>query len=223
MFINLFPTKSLANQALISTARLLRDNLLFEEAIGAYTEVIEDYPNGDQTSLAYIELASCLENLGRWQQAREQYELYLKKFPKYSQAGLCKQRLAMLDEIRQYQDFITNNPTKTKAAEAQYQLAVILYEKFKNYTKAAVEFQKVAENYPKHVRAVDGLYTAGVALLKVENFPAARKAFAAAMKGYPDSRLADDAQFWIGHTYEYTARAGQAGRSADRSQASQPG
>ncbi len=207
MFVNLFPTKSLANQALISVARLLRDNLLFEEALGAYAEVIEDFPKGDMTSEAYIESASCLENLGRWKQAREFYELYMKKFPKYKHVALCKARIAMLDEIRQYQDFVTGNPQNAKAAEAQYQLATILYEKFKNYTKAAVEFQKVAENYPKHVRAADGLYTAGSALLKVENFPAARNVFGQVTRGYPDSRLADDAQFWIGHTYEYTARA----------------
>ena len=207
MFVNLFPTKSLANQALISVARLLRDNLLFEEALGAYAEVIEDFPKGDMTSEAYIESASCLENLGRWKQAREFYELYMKKFPKYKHVALCKGRIAMLDEIRQYQDFVTGNPQNAKAAEAQYQLATILYEKFKNYTKAAVEFQKVAENYPKHVRAVDGLYTAGAALLKVENFPAARNVFGQVTRGYPDSRLADDAQFWIGHTYEYAARA----------------
>ena len=207
MFVNLFPTKSLANQALVSVARLLRDNLLFEEALGAYAEVIEDFPKGDMTSEAYVESASCLENLGRWKEAREFYELYMKKFPKYKRVALCKERLAMLDEIRQYQDFVTGNPQNAKAAEAQYQLATILYTRFKNYTKAAVEFQKVAEDYPKHVRAVDGLYTAGSALLKVENFPAARKAFGQVTRDYPESRLADDAQFWIGHTYEYAARA----------------
>jgi TolA-binding protein len=207
MFVNLFPTKSLANQALVSVARLLRDNLLFEEALGAYAEVIEDFPKGDMTSEAYVESASCLENLGRWKEAREFYELYMKKFPKYKHVKLCKERLAMLDEIRQYQDFVTGNPQNAKAAEAQYQLATILYTKFKNYTKAAVEFQKVAEKYPKHVRAVDGLYTAGSALLKVENFPAARTVLGQVTRDYPESRLADDAQFWIGHTYEYAARS----------------
>jgi len=207
MFVNLFPTKSKANEALLSVARLLRDNLLFEEALGAYAEVIEDFPNGDMTSEAYVESASCLENLGRWKEAREFYELYMKKFPKYKHVALCKDRIALLDEIRQYQDFVTGNPQNPKAAEAQYQLATILYEKLKNYTKAAVEFQKVAENYPNHVRAVDGLYTAGVAFLKVENFPAARKVFSQVARDYRDSRLADDAQFWIGHTYEYAARA----------------
>ena len=207
LFVNLFPTKSRANEALLSVARLFRDNLLFEEALGAYSETIEDFPKGDMTSEAYVESASCLENLGRWKEAREFYELYLKKFPKYKHVALCKERIALLDEIRQYQDFVTGNPQNPKLAEAQYQLATILYEKFKNYTKAAVEFQKVAESNPKHVRAVDGLYTAGAAFLKVENFPAARAVFAQIVRDYRDSRLADDAQFWIGHTYEYAARA----------------
>ena len=207
MFINLFPTKAKASEALLSVARILRDNLLFEEALGAYAEAIEDFPKGEMTSEAYVESAGCLENLGRWKEAREFYELYLKKFPKYKHVALCKERMAMLDDIRQYQDFLAGNAQSPKAAEAQYQLATILYEKFKNHTKAAVEFQKVAESYPRHVRAPEGLYTAGAAFLKVENFPAARKVFERIVQDYRDSRLADDAQFWIGHTYEYTARA----------------
>ncbi|MFB3892515.1 MAG: tetratricopeptide repeat protein [Phycisphaerae bacterium] len=207
MFVNLYPTKAGANEALLSVARLLRDNLLFEEALGAYAETIEDFPKGGMTSEAYVESASCLENLGRWKEAREFYDLYTKKFPKYKHVALCKERIAILDDLRQYQDFVAGDPRNPKAAEAQYQIATILYEKLKNNTKAAVEFQKVAENFPKHVRAADGLYTAGAALLKVENFPAARKAFEQVVKDYHDSRLADDSQFWIGHTYEYAARA----------------
>ena len=49
-FVNLFPTKTKASEALLSVARLLRDNLLFEEALGAYAEVIEDFPKGSMTS-----------------------------------------------------------------------------------------------------------------------------------------------------------------------------
>jgi TolA-binding protein len=207
LFVNLFPTKAAAGDALLSVARLLRDNLLFDEALGAYAETIEDFPKGEGTADAYVESAACLENLGRWKEARDFYDLYMKKFPKYKHVALCKERVALLDEIRQYQDFLAGNAQSPKAPEAQYQLATILYEKLKNYTKAAVEFQKVAEAYPKHVRAAEGLYTAGAAFLKVENFPAARAVFARVVQDYRDSRLADDAQFWIGHTYEYAARA----------------
>jgi len=91
--------------------------------------------------------------------------------------------------------------------EAQYQLAAILYKQFGNHTRAAVEFVKVADRWPRHVRAADALYTAGVAQLRAENFPEARRLFARVVGDYPDCRLADDAQFWIGHTYEYAARA----------------
>jgi TolA-binding protein len=65
----------------------------------------------------------------------------------------------------------------------------------------------VAEKYPKHVRAADALFTGGTAQLNAENFPAARTLYERLVKGYPESRLADDAQFWIGHTYAYSARA----------------
>ena len=207
LFLNLFPTKKDADDALLHIARLFRDNLLFEEALGAYGSLIEDYPDGDKTSLAYIEAAACNENLGRWDKAKELYELYLKKFPRYDHVGLAGNRLALLDEIRQYAEFIADNPENPKCAEAQYQIATIFYKQFKNYSKAALEFEKVAEKYPKHVRAADALFTGGTAQLNAENFPAARTLYERLVKGYPESRLADDAQFWIGHTYAYSARA----------------
>jgi len=207
LMLNLFPTKRQADDALLAVARLFRDNFLFEEALGAYTELMEYFPKGNQTSEAYIEAAACLENLGRWVKARSLYELYVKKFPKYKHVRLCRGRIKLLDEIQQYQDFLAANPNSAKAPEAQYQIAAILYKQLKNSTKAAVEFALVAQRYPKHVRAADGLYTAGVAHLRTENFPAARKAFAQLVSRYPESRLADDSQYWIGHTYEYAARA----------------
>ncbi|MHC4645929.1 MAG: tetratricopeptide repeat protein [Planctomycetota bacterium] len=207
LVLNLFPTKREADDALLAAARLFRDNMLFEEALGAYEQLMEYLPKGNLTSEAYVESASCLENLGRWKEARQLYQFYIKKFPKYKHVGLCKERIALLEEIEQYQDFRDTNPKNTKAAEAQYQIGVILHKKLQNYTKAAVEFTEVAEIYPKHVRAADGLFTAGTAHLRMENFPAARNVFQQLLRRYPDSRLADDAQFWTGHTYEYSARA----------------
>jgi TolA-binding protein len=168
---------------------------------------MEDFPKGDKTSEAYVEAAQCHENLGEWDHARDLYQLYLKKFPKYHHVPLCQARVPLLKEIQQYQDFIATSPNSPKLAEAQYQIATILYKQFENHTKAAVEFAKVAERHPRHVRAADALFTAGVAQLRAENFPAARKLFAQLVEAYPDTRLTDDAQYWIGHTYEYAARA----------------
>lgn len=207
MFLNLFPSKAQADDAMIAVARIFRDNGLFAEAVGAYEELMEDFPKGDVTSDGYIEAAACLENLGRWKEAGELYEMYVKKFPKYKHVELCKARRALLEDIREYEDFIATNPDSPKLAEARYQIGVILYKKMNNPTKAAVLFEEVAKRHPKHVRAADGLFTAGAAHLQAGNFPAARKAFEAVVAGYPDSRLADDAQFWVGHTYEYSARA----------------
>ncbi len=205
--MNLFPTKREADDALIAIARLFRDNLLFEEALGAYRELMDDYPEGDVTSRAYVEAAACLENLGRWKEAEEYYKLYIKKFPQYQHARLCGTRLTILEKIRQYQDFVENNPRSPKLAEARYQIGTILYKELKNHTRAAFEFRKVAEEHPGHIRAADALFTAGTALLHSEDFPGARREFAELVERFPDSRLADDGQYWIGHTYEYSARA----------------
>jgi TolA-binding protein len=207
LFLNLFPTKKGADDALIAIARLFRENLLFEEAIAAYRRMMEDFPKGNMTSLAYIEGAGCLENLGRWKEARSYYDLYVRKFPKYEHVALCRRRMALMDELQQYHDFIAENPHSPKLPEAKYQIAAVLYKQLGNCTKAAIAFAKVAADHPNHVRAPDGLFTAGVAHLRTENFPAARAVFAQLVRRYPHSRLADDGQYWIAHTYEYAARA----------------
>ncbi|MDK1031881.1 MAG: tetratricopeptide repeat protein, partial [Planctomycetia bacterium] len=159
------------------------------------------------TSEAYVEAAGCCENLGMWEKARQYYELYAKKFPKYKHIALCKARLAQLEEIQQYADFIASNPASPKLAEARYQIATVLYKKLKNPIKAAMAFRTLAAAHPKHARAPEGMFMAGTAQLHAQNFPAAREAFAELVRGYPESRLADDGQYWIGHTYEYSARA----------------
>ena len=213
-FLNLFPTKREADAALAAIARILAAGLLFEEALGAYGELMEDFPNGETTSDAYVDAARCHENLGQWDKARELYQLYLRKFPKFRHVALCEARIPLLAEIKQYEDFVLTNPQSPKVAEAQYQIATILYKKLDNLTKAAVEFVKVADAHPQHVRAADALFTAGTAQLRAENFPAARALFERLVKNYPDTRLTDDAQYWVGHTYEYAARA--LGRLDDR-------
>ncbi|MBM4035786.1 MAG: tetratricopeptide repeat protein [Planctomycetes bacterium] len=206
-FLCLFPTKREGDDALLAVARIFAANTLFSEALGAYAEMMEQFPNGDKTSEAYVEAAKCHENLGEWDAARELYQLYLKKFPKFRHAALCEARIPLLAELRQYEGFIASNPQSPKLAEAQYQIATILYKSFESFPKAAVEFAQVAERHPKHVRAADALFTAGTAQLRAENFPAARELFERLVRDYPDTRLTDDAQFWIGHTHEYAARA----------------
>lgn len=207
LFLNLFPTKKEADDALISIARLFRDNLLFHEAMGAYKEMINEFPKGNLTSEAYIEMGECLENLSRWEEAAEYYRLYKEKFPKYKHVRLCKTRLDQIEKIRQYEDFIKTTKKSPKLAEAHYQIGVILYEELNKKVKSAIEFRKVSDLYPDHIRAPEGLFMAGTALLHWQNFLKAREHFELLVKQYPQNRLADDGQFWIGHTYEYHARA----------------
>lgn len=207
LFLNLYPTKREADDALLAIARLFYDNLLFHEAIGAYKELIYEFPEGNNTSEAYIEIAQCYENLGQWEDAAEYYSLYLSKFPNYAHVKTCETRLEQLSKIRQYGEFIAATPDSPKLAEAQYQIGVILYNDLKRFVKSALEFRKVADLYPEHLRAAEGLFMAGTALLHHQNFPKAREHFDRLVERYPASRLADDGQYWIGHTYEYHARA----------------
>ena len=206
-FLNLFPSKKYADDSLIAIGRIFKANGLYAEALGVYQRLMDEYPKGDITSHAYIEAAECCLNMDRWSEAKDYYELYIRKFPQYSHVAQAKEYRKHLKKVLQFEDFIAHNPESSKVPSARYQIGTILYKELQNLNGAASQFKYVFSEYPNHFQAPDALFTSGVICLHLEKFDQARELFQRLVADYPDNRLADDALFWIGHTYEYKARA----------------
>lgn len=208
VFLGMYPGHNLADDALYRVARLFRKADLFNEAVFAYERMMEDYPNGDMTSHAYLEAAYCHECLGRWERAEELYDLFVRKFPHYKRSNDAKQNLVAIRRLIRYTTLVQeDNLTNAKMADATYEIGRILYRKMKNRQKAADVFTSVADRFPSSYQGPDARFSAGVCLLHENNFDDARAAFRKLLRTHADSRLADDAQYWIGHTYEYQARS----------------
>ncbi len=206
-FLNLYPGHSKSEDALMAIAGIFHDNGLVPEAAAAFARVIEDYPNGDRTSRAYLEAARCAVSLGDWKKAEEDYALYAKKFPRYDAAAAARAHLESIRKVIRFADLLADALPAGKAAAALYETGRILYREMGHRRKAAWTFGAVADRYPESYQAPEARFSQGVCLLHEEDFPAARAAFEALLRERPESRLADDAQFWIGHTWEYEARA----------------
>lgn len=207
-FLGMYPGHRLSDDALLAVAQILRENDLLSEAAAAYDRLIADYPKGDKTSHAYLEAAFCWECLGDWKRSEELYDLYLKKFPQYSRAGEAERKLAAVRKVIKYSELLSEEGLgPAKRADALYEMGRLLYKDIGNRRKAAEVFLQVADGFPKSYRGPDARFTAATCQLHEDNFEAAREHFARLVKDYPESRLADDGQFWIGHTYEYQARA----------------
>ncbi|MEM7394289.1 MAG: tetratricopeptide repeat protein, partial [Verrucomicrobiota bacterium] len=208
VFLSMYPGNRLADDALLGLARMFRQLDLFHEAVAAYSRLMEDYPKGDQTSHAYIEAAYCYEGLSEWKKAEELYDLYLRKFPRYNRVPQARRNLAALRKLIRYADLVEEGRLQpARMADARYEMGRLLYKDIENRQKAVEVFTEVADRYPETYQGPDARYTAGVCLLHEENFERARREFGRLVEAWPDSRLADDALFWIGHTYEYQARA----------------
>jgi TolA-binding protein len=207
-FLAMYPGHRLSDDALLAVARVLRENDLQHEAAAAYDRLIADHPGGDATSHAYLEAAFCHECLGDWRRAEELCDLYLKKFPQYSRAAEAKRKLEAVRRLIRYDELLAEpGLAPGKRADALYETGRLLYRELENRQKAAEVFVRVAGEFGGTYHGPDARFTAGVCLLHEENFEAAREQFALLVRDHPGSRLADDAQFWIGHTCEYQARA----------------
>lgn len=207
-FLSMYPGHSLGDDALLAIARLFKENDLFNESVAAYDRLMEDYPKGNLTSHAYIEAAYCYECLGEWESATELYDLYLKKFPRYNRASTASANLAALRKLTRYADLVSERDLPdSKMADALYEMGRILYKDMGNRQKAVQIFQEVAGRFPKTYQSPDAWFSAGACLLHESNFESARDSFTSLIRNHAKSRLADDAQYWIGHTLEYQADA----------------
>ena len=207
-FLSMYPGHSLGDDALIAVARIFKENDLFLEAAAAYESVMEDYPDGDKTSHAFIEGAYCYECLGEWEEAEDLYEMYVKKFPRYRSAARATSNLGAIRKLIRYSDLVKEGGVPAvKMADALYEIGRILYKEMGNRQKAVELFMRVADEYTSTYQAPDARFSAGTCLLHEQNYVRAREVLAGLVKRHDASRLADDAQYWIGHTYEYQARA----------------
>ena len=108
-------------------------------------------------------------------------------------------------------------------SEAAYQKARRAFYRFKddkekqkfrhNWKNVAGKFEAVAEKYPDSSRAPDALFTAGKLyhdLYKISRVSAdldhSIELFSKLVERFGQNHLADDAQYWVAHTYEMQGR-----------------
>jgi TolA-binding protein len=73
----------------------------FDQAIAAYNQVIQNYPNGDQVPMAYYKRGLAQNRLGQVDAARASWEMVIKLLPSNrSEVALAQQNL---DRIKREQ------------------------------------------------------------------------------------------------------------------------
>lgn len=96
--------------------------------------------------------------------------------------------------ITGFTNYLKYFPETEQAADAQYWLGECYYAK-KNYTRAAIEFHKVLEDYPAGTKVASALYKLGLSLLELKSVREARKYLQELTEKYPgtqEARLAEE-------------------------------
>jgi tol-pal system protein YbgF len=92
-----------------------------------------------------------------------------------------------------FSNYLKYFPETEQAANAQYWLAECYYAK-KNYTRAAIEFHKVLENYSTGTKVPSALYKLGLSLLELKSVAQAKKYLQELKDQYPHTQEARLAQ-----------------------------
>jgi tol-pal system protein YbgF len=88
-----------------------------------------------------------------------------------------------------FSNYLKYFPETEQAANAQYWLGECYYAK-KNYTKAAIEFHKVLENYSTGAKVPSALYKLGLSLLELKSVGQAQKYLQELVDKYPNTQEA---------------------------------
>ena len=91
--------------------------------------------------------------------------------------------------ITGFSNYLRYFPETELADNAQYWLGECYYAK-KNYTKAAIEFHKVLENYSTGEKVPSALYKLGLSLLELKSVGQANKYFEELVNNYPNTQEA---------------------------------
>jgi soluble lytic murein transglycosylase len=152
-------------------ARSLKANGNLTQAIERFQELIEDYPQQAHAAEAWLEMAEAYA----WREDPER--------------------------ARQiYRDFAEAQPDSPLAATALWQAAELELEGGR-LAEAAARFREVAARYPRDEGSPEALFRAALLGYRSARYESARDDWQAIIRGYPDSRAAGAARFWLGKAW----------------------
>ncbi len=183
-----------------------REAELFDAAAVAYGQLIDRYPESDQAALYYLQAAACQECRGGWREADGLYEKYLVRFPEHEDVSGTQKKLVVLGRVIRYADLVGEKDLPAaKKAEALYDMGLLARDRMNPHMAAKI-LAEAADRFPRAPQAPEARHAAGIILLSLRRLAAAREQFGKLVSAFPESRLADDAQFWVGRTREMAGR-----------------
>ncbi|RPJ06162.1 MAG: outer membrane protein assembly factor BamD, partial [Deltaproteobacteria bacterium] len=207
-FLKKYPQHPLAGQVLTDLGSHYEQHRMREKSLKTYRELVQHSPNNELTEQAQFRIALLFKTERRWNEALEEMEKFLKLYPKSQrtaeslvEAGeLC---LLLRDDSRALERF-----ERALQGHPQDPLTKRIYlgleEGYRNLGKldqAEKASRELIAKFPNDDITYEGQLRLGLLALPQKRFADAVNAFSAAIRS-PDERVASQAQFKVGETYQ---------------------
>jgi TolA-binding protein len=204
-FVQNHPRHEQASRSLLSVGNIHAENRSWSDAIDAYLKVERDYPACPELADARWGIAECRIQQSEWSDALSAYRRFVEDHPDHPSTDEARRRQETLKDILRFEGLLADGSNGRKAADAQFQIAILVRDQLSNRIKAAAEFAELTERFGDSHLADDAQFALGEALLALEQYDRAREALARVSERFANSPLADDALFLMGRSFEEEA------------------
>ncbi|HEY5982342.1 MAG TPA: tetratricopeptide repeat protein [Anaerolineales bacterium] len=202
---------------------------IYDKALEALGRYIADNPGNDGT--AYYYRALSLDQLQQYPEALDAYSYFIQNYanhPKWADAWFEKSTIEWFNQDRYPEaaqtmiDFVKASPGAIDAPEALMTAARIL-ERDGRFDDAAVNWQRVGDEYPTYELASTALLFAGIMQFRQADFPAAVPYFDRSLVLAVTTEDQARAHLWIGKAREKMGDAPGAQNAWQLAQTADPG
>ena len=202
-----YPKAKETSQAVFQVADTLFRAQKYSESSAAYKDIIANYPQSQKGPFAQLRVAQAAFNAKDDAGAlRESGEL-ISKFPDSPEAGDALDLMEGVFDRSKGADYkaalaavVKANPTHAIAGEVQFRLARRAFEA-KDFTAAAVEFQRFSVDFTNHSELVKAQFYLGESLFNMERYADAAPAFERLLNNYDRDERTPLALFHLASSY----------------------
>jgi TolA-binding protein len=211
--IDLAPTSDAAEQALFSILQTQYKLKAYNSILTSYQFIFRHLPPSQSKwrPMSYVYAADAYLALNRVDEAKAIFEMLLKVYPNdpaafYAQDGLAWTYAFMgdddraLDERKKLSEMMRLAKSSfTFSGTNQLGIADSMYNR-KEYDDAYQLYQKFQQDSPKHARAAQALYRAGMSLYHLRYYTQAIEAWSKLVAQYPKAKETERARFQMADT-----------------------
>ena len=196
----------------LGLASLYYEMKVYDQAMAAYTQLIENFADSSRLPEAYLGRANIYYQLQKYSEAMSDYQQVISKFANnaadqdivekaYFGLAWSYLKIGEVDEsIKTFQAIKDQSTNKTVKISALTQIGDA-YQDLGELEKAVTVYDQILSGYPDSVYSDYVQYRQGIALLKMDRIEAATLSFQGLQTNFPQSKYLHDTDYYLALAY----------------------